>query len=137
MLQSCERYISVIFSKVSYRFTQNLFTCKSYCNLVFIICSLLVGIDCVTGKLKATFFLMKTRSFVLKFSPQKAENRIFRALKFQNFLGRNALRPFPPPFLEKGTNGPLLIQSVTLFKPLATLIFIETPVCCRHSKPSV
>ena len=25
------------------------------CNLVFIICSLLVGIDCVTDKLKATF----------------------------------------------------------------------------------
>ena len=108
MLQSCERYISVIFSKVSYRFTQNLFTCKSYCNLVFIICSLLVGIDCVTGKLKATFFLMKTRSFVLKFSPQKAENRIFRALKFQNFLGRNALRPFPRPLPRKGDQRPLV-----------------------------
>ena len=28
-------------------------------NLVFIICSLLVGIDCVTDKLKATFSRMK------------------------------------------------------------------------------
>ena len=33
--------------------------------------------------------------------------------------------PAPP---EKGTNGPLLIQSVTLSKLLATSIFIETPV---------
>ena len=33
----------------------------------------------------------------------------------------------PPPPLEKGTNGPLLIQSVTISKPLATSIFIETP----------
>ena len=30
--------------------------CAKVRNLVFIICSLLVGIDCVTGKLKATFF---------------------------------------------------------------------------------
>ena len=38
--------------------------------------------------------------------------------------------PTPPPprlHLEEGTNGPLLIQSVTLSKPLATSIFIETP----------
>ena len=33
----------------------------------------------------------------------------------------------PPPPLEKGTNGPLLIQSVTLPKLLASSIFIETP----------
>ena len=33
---------------------------------------------------------------------------------------------FDPP-LEKGTNGPLLIQSVTLPKLLASSIFIETP----------
>ena len=29
--------------------------CAKVRNLVFIICSILVGIDCVTGKLKATF----------------------------------------------------------------------------------
>ena len=29
--------------------------CAKARNLVFIICSILVGIDCVTGKLKATF----------------------------------------------------------------------------------
>ena len=78
----------------------------------------------VTWKLH--FVEWKTHSFVLKFSPQNAENRIFRTLKFQNFLGQNVLRsPLPP--LEKGTNSPLLIQSVTLSKPLATSIFIETP----------
>ena len=65
-------------------------------NLVFIICSLLIGIDCVTDKLKVTFSRMKKHAFVLKFSPQNAENHIFRALKFQNFLGWNALRPPPP-----------------------------------------
>ena len=43
------------------------------------------------------------------------EHCIFRALKFR-----------PSPLLEKGTSGPLLIQSVTLSKPLATSIFIET-----------
>ena len=135
----CFSHVNAIFQSFLQKFLTGLRrTClrAKVRNLVFIICSLLVGIDCVTGKLKATFFWMKTRSFVLKFSPQKAENLIFRALKFKNFLGRSVLRPFPPP-LEKGTNGPLLIQSVTLFKPLATSIFIETPVCCRHSKPSV
>ena len=33
------------------------------CNLVFIICSLLVGIDCVTDQLKATFSWMKNTLF--------------------------------------------------------------------------
>ena len=37
------------------------------------------------------------------------------------------LDPPPPSSLEKGTNGPLLIQLVTLPKLLASLIFIETP----------
>ena len=52
MLQSYERYISVNFSQV-YRFTQNFFMCKERtCNLVFIICSLVVGIVCVANKEK-------------------------------------------------------------------------------------
>ena len=82
-------------------------------NLVFIICSLLLGSDCVTDKLKATCtfsWMKKTHSFILKFSPQHAENHIFWALKFQNFLGRNTLRspPSPPPAPRKGDQGPLV-----------------------------
>ena len=45
------RYVNAIFQSVFHRFTQNLFTCKVL-NLVFIISSLLVGIDCVTDKSK-------------------------------------------------------------------------------------
>ena len=37
------------------------------------------------------------------------------------------LDPPPPLHLEEGANSPLLIQSVTLSKPLATSIFIEIP----------
>ena len=65
----------------------------------------------------------------------------FRALKFQNFLGQNnAPRPpHPPPPKKKGTNDPLLIQSVTLFKPAAYFNFywnpcvIHVPQPCNHS----
>ena len=43
---------------------------------------------CVTDKYwKPHFLEWKTRSSVLKFSPQNTENRIFRALKFQIFSG--------------------------------------------------
>ena len=50
----------------------------------------------------------------------------FRALKFQNFLGKHA--PRTP--LEKWNNGPLLIQLVTLFRPAGKTIFIKTPGYC-------
>ena len=43
----------------------------------------------------------------------------------------------PPPPLEKGINGPLLIQLVTLSKPLATSIFTETPVYYMSHSRSV
>ena len=83
-------------------------------NLVSSFYSLLAGIDCVTDKMKDTFSSMKNTLFC----PQiwSREHCIFRALKFR-----------PSPLLEKGTSGPLLIQSVTLSKPLAASIFIETP----------
>ena len=46
----------------------------------------------------------------------------------------------PPPPLEKGTNGPLLIQSVTLSKPLATLLkplYKTAPLAVKKTrKPS-
>ena len=44
-----------------------------------------VGIDCGTYKLKATFLNEKTRSFVLTFSPQNAENRILGLGNFKLF----------------------------------------------------
>ena len=54
-----------------------------------------------------------------------------RALKFQNFLGEHA----PKPHLRKGTNSPLLIQSVTLFKPagyFSNYVIVEPqPVFCK------
>ena len=45
-----QHYISVIFSQVSFKVYTEFVR-----NLVFIICSLLIEIDCVTDKLKATF----------------------------------------------------------------------------------
>ena len=70
--------------------------------LVFIICSLLVGIDCVTDKLKVTFSWMKNTPFCPQISPH------FRALKFwrtKNICaGENRMKqfvrtsfPFPRP----------------------------------------
>ena len=77
------------------------------CNLVFIICSLIVGIDCVTDKLTATFSWMKDTLFCPQiYFPERWKSH-FRALKFQNFLGQNAPRPYS--------------------NLLATSIFIETP----------
>ena len=64
---------------------------------------------------KLHFLQWKRRSFVLKFSPENAENRILRLWNFKIFWGRTHADPLPPK--KKGTNGPLLIQSVTLFKP--------------------
>ena len=74
--------------------------------LVFIICSLLVGIDCVTDKLKTTFSRMQTHA-LLSSNLVYTENCIFRALNFQHFLGRNAIRAPPPPS-GKGDQWPLV-----------------------------
>ena len=46
--------------------------CAKVCNLVFIVCSLIVGIDCVTDKLKATFSRMKDTLFCPQiYSPER------------------------------------------------------------------
>ena len=51
-----------------------------------------------------------------------------RGLKFQNFFGQNALRPLPSPsHLKKGNNSPLLIKSVTLFRPAGYFNFCWNP----------
>ena len=81
--------------------------CVKSCNLVFIICSLIVRIDCVTDKLKATFSWMKDTLFCPQiYSPERWKSH-FRALKFQNFLGQNTPKSYS--------------------NLLATSIFIETP----------
>ena len=57
-----------------------------------------------------------------------------RGLKFQNFFGQNALRPLPSPsHLKKGNNSPLLIKSVTLFRPAGYFNFCRNP-CKRGEK---
>ena len=95
-------------------------------NLVFINCSLLVGNDCVTDKLKAALPCMKNTLFCPQIQSLECSKWHFRALKFQNFLGLNMPRPSPPP-RKRGPTAPYtdLIQSVTLFK---FSIFIETLV---------
>ena len=50
--------------------------------LVFIICSLLVGIGRVTDKLKVTFSWMKNTPFCPQISPQNAESRILGLWNF-------------------------------------------------------
>ena len=61
---------------------------------------------------------MKGTLFCPQFSPQNAENRIiaFYAFEISQFSGQVPNTPPPPP-QKKGTNGPLLLQSVALFKP--------------------
>ena len=95
-------------------------------NLVFIIFSLLVGIDCVTDKLKPTFPWMKTCSFVLKFNPQKAENHILGLWNVK--ISHSRIRPdpiFPPK--RRGLTAPCWYSRLLDLNLLATSIFIETP----------
>ena len=56
-------------------------------NLVFINCLLLVGIDCVTDKLKASFSWMKNMLFCPQIYSPECWKSYLRTLKFQNFLG--------------------------------------------------
>ena len=54
----CFSHVNTMFQSFFQKFLTGLCIiclCAKVHNLVFIICSLLVGIDCVTGKLKATF----------------------------------------------------------------------------------
>ena len=70
-------------------------------NLAFINCSLLVGIDCVTDKLKATFSSVKNTFF-----SQNAENRFLGLWNFKIFWARTSSDPLPS--LEKGDQRPLV-----------------------------
>ena len=92
-------HISVIFFTSFFIGLRRICLRPKVCNLVFIICSLIVqGIDCVTDNsrkcsfqlLKATFSWMKDTLFCPQiYSPERWKSD-FRALKFQNFLGQNA-----------------------------------------------
>ena len=83
-------------------------------NLVFFICSLFTGIDCVTDKLKAIFSWMKNVLYCPNIYSPECLKLLSRALNFQNFPGHSP-RHSPP--LVKGNYWPLFIQLVTLFKP--------------------
>ena len=104
-------FSSTTCQKPCYRFTQKL----------------LVGIGCVTDKLlKPTFPWMKTRSFVLKFNPQKAENRILGLWNVKISHSRMRLDPVFPP-KRRGLTAPCWYSRLLDSNLLATSIFIETP----------
>ena len=73
-------------------------------------------------------FLDENALFCFKFSPQNTENRILGLWKFKIFWGSPPPETPPPP-PKKGTNGPLLIQSVTLFKPAGYFNYYWNPCC--------
>ena len=108
-------------------------------NVVFINCSLLVGIDCLTDKLKAALSCMKNMLFCPQIHSLECSKWHFRALKFQNFLGLNMPRsppnPLPPPLEKRGPTAPYtdLIQLVTLFKPAGECNFYWNPCIMRET----
>ena len=74
-------------------------------NLVFFICSLFTGIDCVTDKLKAIFSWMKNALYCPNNYSPECLKLYSRALNFQNFP-RHSPRHSPP--LVKGDYWPLV-----------------------------
>ena len=95
---------------------------------VFIICLLLVGIDCVTDKLNEKHALL---------SSNLAPRMHFRALKFQNFLGPNAPRPPPPPPRERGPTAQSVTHSIQTCWQLQFLLksLPENTACFPRSLP--
>ena len=73
---------------------------------------------------------MKTRSFVLKFNPQKAENRILGLWSVKISHSRTRLDPVFPP-KRRGLTAPCWYSRLLDSNLLATSIFIETPVHCN------
>ena len=79
-----------------------------------------------TDKLKTSFPWTKTRSFVLKFNPQKAENRMLGLWNVK--ISHSRMRPdpiFPPK--RRGLTAPCSYSWLLDSNLLATSIFIETP----------
>ena len=78
----------------------------------------------MTDKPKATFSFKKKHALLSSnLVPRMTKIAFFGLLNFKLFWGIMQIDPPlpPPPPLEKGTNGPLLIQWVTLSKLLAIL----------------
>ena len=97
-------------------------------NLVFIIHSLVIGINCVANESKLErklhFFKMKNTLFCVQFSTQNS-GIAFQGFEISKYSGEE--HPSDTVFLlqKNGTTGPLLIQSNTLFKPLTTSILLK------------
>ena len=117
------RYVNAIFQSVFHRLKQNLFTCNVL-NLVFIICSLLVGIDCVTDKSKVEWKLP-----FFNLVPRVAESRILGLWNFTIFWGNTPLDPLPHPRI-RGRTSPCWYTGLLYSNLLATSIYIETPCFC-------
>ena len=77
---------------------------------------------------KRHFLEWKTRSFVLKFIPQDAENRILGLWNFKIFWARTCPDPLPTPLRKKGSAALCLYSRLLYSNLLATSIFIETPL---------
>ena len=92
-----------------------------------------IGIDGVTNKSKLEWklhFLNEKHTLLSSILYPERWKSHFRALKFQKRYSGEA-RPHTPK--KKGANGPLLIQSDTLFKPAGFFNFIETPAFSNTS----
>ena len=77
---------------------------------------------------KLHFLKWKTCSFVLKFIPQNAENRILELWNFKIFQARTCPDPLPPP-RKRGPTAPCWYSRLLYSNLLATSTFIETPDC--------
>ena len=95
-------------------------------SLVFIICLLLEGIDCVTDKLKPTFSSMKHMLFHPQIWSTERWKSHFRAWNFTIFWDTTPPQGLPPA-PKKGTNGLWLTQSLNLFKPGSYFKFYWNP----------
>ena len=108
-------------------------------NLVFIICSLPVGIFCLTEQSKvewisATFSCIKNKLFCPQFSPENSEIRILGLWNFKIFWGSTPPRPpppRPPPPRKRGLTPPCRYSRLLYSNLLPTSFLIETPEVVR------
>ena len=125
------QWSSVISSQVSLKVYAEFVYVQKYVILI-INCSLLLGIDCVTDKLKATFSWTKNTLFCPQiYSPvfQNAENRILVLWNFKIFWAITCPDPVPPPprHRKRRPTAPCWYSRLLYSNLLATSIFIETP----------